>query len=75
MATTKKSPVLQVDVKQLQDLQALLWDKITSPETRPQDLSPLSRRWQEVAKELALIEAQTTGDHVGIAAATEDEQF
>lgn len=61
------------------DLLVALRDRVAatiqSAECHPRDMAALSRRLQDIAKELAAIDSADEGDDVGRAASTPDEDW
>lgn len=48
---------------------------VSDPECPPRDLAALTRRLQDIAKEIEAIDAETKVDDIGEAAATPDETW
>jgi hypothetical protein len=73
----KKSVTEAASTGTHRELLVALRDRVAStvadPNCPPRDLAALSRRLQEIAKEIAALDAADGGDDVRVAAATPDE--
>jgi hypothetical protein len=60
---------------ELVELRSIVRGALRSPKTHPRDISPLTRRLQEISDEIRSMDASEETDDIGQAAATPDEKW